>query len=95
MWKMPDYKVIQRVTEELDDLNILSEEEICYSNLRKMEYAYVISDHNLRRNMHVIKNFLKCSEIDLVGRFAEYKYLNMDACVERAASYAKSLASNC
>jgi len=48
------------------------------------KYAYVIFDRNRARNMEVIRRYFAETGIELLGRFAEWEYYNMDICIERA-----------
>lgn len=48
------------------------------------KYAYVIFDKNRAANMSLIKKYFAEARIELLGRFAEWEYYNMDVCVERA-----------
>jgi protoporphyrinogen oxidase len=86
-WKMRDEEIINRVINELHQLKIINKTEVCFAELKRTEFAYVISDLNYSENMRVIENYLAELGIDIVGRFAEFKYLNMDACIERAQKY--------
>ncbi|MEM3695963.1 MAG: FAD-dependent oxidoreductase [Candidatus Bathyarchaeia archaeon] len=94
-WKMPDEEIIKRVINELHQLKIINKMEVCFKELRRTEFAYVISDLDYNKNMRVIENYVAKEGIDLVGRFAEFKYLNMDGCIERAKNYVKEKFLNC
>jgi protoporphyrinogen oxidase len=48
------------------------------------KYAYVIFDRDRARNMELIRHFFADVGIELLGRFAEWEYYNMDVCIERA-----------
>ena len=48
------------------------------------KYAYVIYDVRRARNMNIIRRYFNDTGIELLGRFAEWEYYNMDICVERA-----------
>jgi UDP-galactopyranose mutase len=41
--------------------------------------------------MGTVERFARKIGIDLVGRFSEFRYMNMDACVRRAMDYVASL----
>jgi protoporphyrinogen oxidase len=84
---MKDEEIVDRVINDLHQLKIINKVDVCFGKLRRTEYAYVISDLNYSENMRIIEDYFASTGIDLVGRFAEFKYLNMDACVERAMNY--------
>ncbi len=60
------------------------------AKVQRTEHAYVINDIDYNTNLRMIKKFFDEKGVGLVGRFAEFKYLNMDACVESAIGYVKA-----
>lgn len=58
------------------------------------KYAYVIYDKDRASSMSVIRNYFTDVGIELLGRFAEWEYLNMDICVNRAFSLCNKIALN-
>jgi protoporphyrinogen oxidase len=92
IWKRKDDDLISQVAEDLHELKIIDKKTICFAKLRRSKYAYVISDLNFERNIKTVSNFVNKLGIDLVGRFAEFRYMNMDACVRRAMEYAATIA---
>ena len=87
--RLTDDEIITRTVEELHKKRIIDKNTVCFTRAKRTRYAYVISDLNYERNTEVIKRFLSRTGIHLVGRFAEFKYLNMDACVRSAMDCAK------
>ncbi|MCD6100374.1 MAG: FAD-dependent oxidoreductase [Candidatus Marinimicrobia bacterium] len=87
IWKMRDVEIMERTIEDLHKLKIISEMNVCYTNIRRLKYGYVINDLDYGKNMLIVKGYLNKIGIDLIGRFAEFRYLNMDACVRRAMDY--------
>jgi protoporphyrinogen oxidase len=90
IWKMKDTELVNQVVDDLARLKLLNKKDICFSSVRKTKYAYVINDLNHIENGRTIKEFLTREGIDSVGRFGEFSYLNMDACVRRATEYVES-----
>jgi protoporphyrinogen oxidase len=91
IWTMRGHELVDRVVDDLARLKILDKKDVCFSSIRKTKYAYVINDLNCIESIRTIKNFLGKEGIDTVGRFGEFSYLNMDACVRRANEYVKSV----
>jgi protoporphyrinogen oxidase len=87
IWKIDNDKLIERTINDLSDLNVIHKNEVCYADLERTEYAYVINDSAYTDNLKILREYFKQKDIGLVGRFAEFKYLNMDACVESASAY--------
>lgn len=90
LWNMNDESLIERTIDDLYQLGLINKKEVCFSIVRRTKYAYVISDLDYKRNINIIKKYFDEKGIPLVGRFAEFKYLNMDACVESAMNYVNS-----
>jgi protoporphyrinogen oxidase len=87
VWQMKDADIIDRVTADLDRLNIINERDTSFAKVHRTEFAYVISDINYQENVNIVRNYVTGLGIDLVGRFAQFEYLNMDACLARATDY--------
>jgi len=83
IWKMSDEYLAKRTITDLHQLNIIDKSKVCFVRVKRMKYAYVIYDLNHKLNMGTIKYFLKKIGVDVVGRFAEFEYLNMDACIKK------------
>jgi len=80
----------KQTIDELSNLKIISKEEVCFTEVKRTKYAYVINDLDFYRNINIVRNFTKKMKIDLVGRFSEFRYLNIDACIRSAMEYVKN-----
>jgi len=89
--RLSDGEIITRTIEELHKKKIIDKDTVCFSRAKRIKYAYVISDLNYEHNIELIKRFLTNRGIHLVGRFAEFEYLNMDACMRNAFDFAKAV----
>jgi len=90
IWKMQDEELIERTVNDLYRLRIINKQNVCFAKVQRTKYAYVISDLDYTTNLSIIKKYFDKRGVRLVGRFAEFKYLNMDACVESALSYVRN-----
>lgn len=81
IWKMNDEEILERTIEDLYRLKIIDKEKVCFTAVKKLKYAYVINNLEYNENIRKIKEFMKEAEVDIIGRFAEFKYLNMDECI--------------
>jgi protoporphyrinogen oxidase len=88
IWKMDDNDLIEKTISDLYRLNIISKEDVCFVKVKKTKYAYVINDLDYHGNMKTVKDYMSEMGIDIVGRFSEFKYLNMDDCIRSAMNYA-------
>ena len=91
IWGMKDEEILEVVIEQLHRLGILDREAVCYQCVKHLKYAYVICDMGHRRNLEMVKKYFREIGIDLIGRFSEFEYLNMDACVRRAIDFVRGL----
>ena len=65
--------------------------DICFRHVHRERYAYVVYDLGYPERVKTIRDYaLRCG-IHLAGRFAEYRYVNTDACVRRALDLAREL----
>lgn len=87
MWTTKDKEIINATVSDLQQMRIINESDVCFADIRRTEFAYVINDLDYHRNMKTIRDYFRRVGIDLVGRFAEFKYLNMDDCIESALNY--------
>lgn len=86
IWKMDDEDLTESVINDLHRLKIINKRDVFFTKVRRIRYAYIIYDLDYRENMKIVKKFMKSVGISLVGRFAEFEYLNMDACIKRAVN---------
>ena len=91
IWKMSDKKIADHVIQDLHKLKIINKNKVFYQKVMRSKYAYVIYDRDYLKNIKIIKNYIKKIGIEPCGRFAEFEYLNMDACIERGLNLAKKI----
>lgn len=87
---MQDKEIIDHTITALKNMKIIQDiEDVVYSKIERQKYAYVIYDLDYLRNIAVVKDFCKETGISLVGRFAEFEYLNMDGCIRNAMDFVR------
>lgn len=94
IWKMKDRDLIEKTIDDLYKLKIINKKDVCFTRLKRIKYAYVINDVEYYKNIATVKKYMKKVEIDLVGRFSEFKYLNMDAVIKSAIEMSDNLNTN-
>jgi protoporphyrinogen oxidase len=82
--RMEDQALMEDVIQGLHERNIIDKKKICFKKILRSEYAYVIYDLDYQRNIKTVTDFFGQLGIELCGRFSEFKYLNMDACIRSA-----------
>ncbi len=91
IWRKSDENIAREVILELDALKILDKDAVCYSSVRRSKYAYVIYDLNYPSNIETANRYFNEIGVDLCGRFSQFRYLNMDACIRNAMAKAHEL----
>lgn len=88
--KMPDNQILEHTIEALKKMGIIkNKEDVAYIALERQKYAYVIYDLDWKKNISAVKCFFAKQGIGLIGRFAEFEYFNMDACIRSAMDFAR------
>ena len=86
-----DERILQRVEDDLVRDGIVRREAICYRQVHRERYAYVVYTTGYADRVRAIREHTDARGIHLAGRFAEYQYVNTDACVRRALDLARQL----
>jgi protoporphyrinogen oxidase len=87
VWMMKDEDIVDQIVSELHRMRVIDKVDVCFAGIKRSDYAYVINDVDYSKNLKIASDYFTCIGIDLVGRFAEFKYLNMDECIKSAMSY--------
>jgi protoporphyrinogen oxidase len=93
IWKQSDERSINKVISDLERIGIVKPSKICYRRVKRSKYAYIIYDLDYSKNTSRVFTFLKENGIESCGRFAEFKYMNMAACIKSAMNKAKEINS--
>lgn len=84
LWTASDDEIAGRVIHDMAAIGLFRERDVITTDVSRIKYSYVVYDHNYRRNINIVRNYVKGLGVDLLGRFAEWEYLNTDQCFERA-----------
>jgi protoporphyrinogen oxidase len=83
---MSNDDLLDRLEDDMVRAGFISgREAVLERGVRRAEHAYVIYDLDHRRNMSIVRGY--CEEqlgLWLHGRFGEFVYANMDACIARS-----------
>ncbi|HEV2690260.1 MAG TPA: hypothetical protein VGV35_17000, partial [Bryobacteraceae bacterium] len=79
-----DEQILADVIVGLQSMDLIRPSEVCYGRVIRTKYGYVVQDDNYRRHLKHAKAYFEEIGIPLCGRVAEFEYINMDACIERA-----------
>ena len=72
-------------------MKIIIRDDVVYSSVMRQKYAYVILGLEYQRNIAAVKEYCAENGIGLVGRFAEFEYLNMDGCIRNVMNFVGEL----
>ncbi len=86
---MSDEELISRTIDGLADMKILpSKDAVVHSAVDRFKFAYVVYDLEYLKNIKIVREYLEGTlGIDLVGRFSEFEYLNMDGCIRSVMNF--------
>jgi protoporphyrinogen oxidase len=86
-----DEKLVTRVVADMQRDGLLDPKSVCFTQVHRERFAYVVYDEGHARRMALVRSFAATRGIHLAGRFAEFQYVNTDACVRRALDLARHL----
>jgi protoporphyrinogen oxidase len=84
---MTDREVTDEVTGMLEKMRICTRDQVVFSSVQRQPFAYVVYDLAYQNNIAAVREFCASLGIPLVGRFAQFEYLNMDACIRSAMDF--------
>jgi len=88
VWDLEDSEVLAKVIAGLQKMNLVNPKDICYTKVIRTKYGYVVQDFTYRKFLDKAKAYFEGIGIALCGRVAEFEYINMDTCIERALKVA-------
>jgi protoporphyrinogen oxidase len=91
IWEMTDQDVVERVVRDLEAMELISRRTIVYRKVVRFLYGYPVYDLDYRANVTAMREAVAATGLRLLGRFAQFDYINSDVCVERAIAIAGEL----
>ena len=79
--QMGDDELIREVTDMFGAMDICTPDQIVHTSVVRQPFAYVVYDLAYQQNIAIIRDFCTQAGIPLVGRFAQFEYLNMDGVI--------------
>lgn len=80
-------ELVQEVVEMLQNMQIMNADQVVYSSVERQPFAYVVYDIAYLKNIAIIREYCHEIGIPLVGRFAQFEYLNMDGCIRSVMDF--------
>jgi protoporphyrinogen oxidase len=94
VWEMTDEQIIERTIVELARTGLVDPSTIVYRKAVRFQYGYPVYDLEYRANVTAMRNAVAATGLHLLGRFAQFDYINSDVCIERAIALATNLRSS-
>lgn len=91
LYEMSDASLMETVVNDLDRLGIVRKNEIAATSVTNIEYGYIVYDLNYKTNLDMVKSYLSSMGMEMLGRFGEFDYINMDEVIRRSMSMAGRL----
>ncbi|MDQ7824588.1 MAG: FAD-dependent oxidoreductase [Candidatus Eremiobacteraeota bacterium] len=91
LYKVSDGELTGKVVEGLHRAGIIDRHDVAVTEVRNIEYGYVVYDSLYREHMAKIRSYCSSLGLELLGRWGEFDYINMDEVVKRAHNLAQSL----
>lgn len=82
--EMSEDQIRNVVVDNLVRLGLIDRKDVIDVCMKKQEYGYVVNDLEYEERLRTIHSYLNQIGLPFCGRFAEFRYLNMDACVRSA-----------
>lgn len=91
VWELTDDAVTARVIDDLVKIGFVDPATISYKRVVRFTYGYPVYDLDYRKNVAEMRESVSSTGMHLLGRFAQFDYINSDVCVERALLLAGQL----
>lgn len=91
VWEMTDEQVLERTMLHLEQMGFVDRRHAVYRRVVRFQYGYPVYDLDYRKNVTMLRHSVEATGLRLLGRFAQFEYINSDVCVERALALAGEL----
>lgn len=91
MQALSDRDAINNTIDWLEKEGFVAKKEVCETDVRRVQYAYPVYDKNYTQNVKTVRAHFETLGIHLLGRFAQFIYVNSDVCIQNAKALAQVL----
>jgi protoporphyrinogen oxidase len=88
--RLSDRELTGEVLRMLGTMEICTPDQVVFSSVERQPFAYVVYDLAYQENIATVRDYCRSREIPLVGRFAQFEYLNMDGCIRSVMDFVKT-----
>ena len=90
-WELSDDEIIERVVADVAKIGFVDPDTVVYKRVARFLYGYPVYDLDYRKNVTDMRASVAKTGLHLLGRFAQFDYINSDVCIERALALANEL----
>jgi protoporphyrinogen oxidase len=91
VWELSDEQILERTIGALEAMGFIDRAHVNYRRVVRFQYGYPVYDLDYRKNVTMLRHSVESTGLRLLGRFAQFDYINSDVCVERALALASEL----
>lgn len=91
VWEMDEQELIDQVIADVARIGFVDPATVVYKRVARFRYGYPVYDLDYRRNVTAMREAVAATGLHLLGRFAQFDYINSDVCVERALALAAEI----
>ncbi|HEV7239975.1 MAG TPA: FAD-dependent oxidoreductase [Thermoanaerobaculia bacterium] len=91
IWELSDEQLIERAIADVEKIGFVDRSTIVYRRVARFLYGYPVYDLDYRKNVTAMRASVAATGLHLLGRFAQFDYINSDVCIERALALANEL----
>ena len=91
VWAESNEAIAAKVIRHLGQMGFLDPAKVMLGRVVRHRYAYPIYDLAYFRTVETLRETVSAAGVRLLGRFAEFDYINVGTCVERAIAMAETL----
>jgi protoporphyrinogen oxidase len=84
-----DGELVTEITSTLGKMGFARPDQVVYSRVHRQPFAYVVYDLDYQKHISAVKEYCNEIGIPLVGRFAQFEYLNMDSVIRSAMDFVR------
>jgi protoporphyrinogen oxidase len=91
VWELSDDEILSTTIDQLERMGFLDPSHVVLKRVVRFQYGYPVYDLDYRKNVTMLRETVEATGLRLLGRFAQFDYINSDVCVERALALASEL----
>ncbi len=80
VWELSDETLIERTIDDLHRMGLLDRARVSYRRVMRFKYGYPVYDLSYRANVTAMREAVAATGLRLLGRFAQFDYINSDVC---------------